>query len=164
MNADAEQSRAVARRFREDLWNSGDLAIADEIIAADCLIHARVPMTTDFSRGPDAIRQLVLFFHLAFADIHMTVEQVLVEGDMVAARWSGRGRHRGDLLGLPEGEHEAVTSGIDMLRIAGGKVVEGWVSWDTLGLIEHLLTAAPADAPPGSEPGAEFLSLLKRLR
>jgi len=162
----ADRNKEIARRFREDLWNSGDLAIADEIIAADCLFHARVPFATDFVRGPDALRQLVLFYHLAFSDIRMTVDQVIAEGDTVAARWTGKGRHSGELLGLPPARGETVTNGIDFLRFDSGQIVEGWVVWDILSLIEQLL-------PPESEAGnkaaasgplAEFLPLLKRLR
>lgn len=162
----ADRNKEIARRFREDLWNSGDLAIADEIIAADCLVHARVPLATDFARGPDALRQLVLFYHLAFSDIRMSVDQVIAEGDVVAARWTGRGRHSGELLGLPAARGETVTTGIDFLRIAGGQIVEGWVAWDILSLVEQLLPPEPAGAEPSTTAGAlaEFLPLLKRLR
>jgi predicted ester cyclase len=166
---------ALARRFREDLWNSGDLSIADEIIAADCIWHARVPLTTDFVRGPDAVRQLVLFYHLAFSDIRMTVDELIVDGDTLAARWTGRGRHRGDLLVPPGGasaapaakgvaaEGETVTVGIDYLRIGGGRIAEAWVAWDILSLIEPFLPAESGGAPTGG-PLTEFLPILKRLR
>ena len=160
-------NKEIARRFREDLWNSGDLTIADEIIAPDCLVHARVPLTTDFVRGPDALRQLVLFYHLAFSDIRMTVDQLIAEGDTVAARWTGRGRHSGELLGLPAARGETVTTGIDFLRFDHGQIVEGWVAWDILSLIEQLLPPESEGAGEGGAaagPLAEFLPLLKRLR
>jgi steroid delta-isomerase-like uncharacterized protein len=165
VNDRADRNKEIARRFREDLWNSGDLAIADEIVAADCLFHARVPFATDFVRGPDAMRQLVLFYHLAFSDIRMTVDQVIAEGDTVAARWTGKGRHSGELLGLPAARGETVTQGIDFLRFDHGQIVEGWVVWDILSLIEQLL---PPDTDAGEKAAAgplgEFLPLLKRLR
>lgn len=162
----ADRNKEIARRFREDLWNSGDLAIADEIIAADCLIHARVPLATDFVRGPDALRQLVLFYHLAFSDIRMTVDQLVAEDDTVAARWTGRGRPSGELLGLPAARGETVTTGIDFLRCANGQIVEGWVSWDILSLVEQLLPADDSEsvAAAAAGPLAEFLPLLKRLK
>jgi len=163
----ADRNKEIARRFREDLWNSGDLTIADEIIAPECLVHARVPLATDFVRGPDALRQLVLFYHLAFSDIRMTVDQLIAEGDTVAARWTGRGRHSGELLGLPAARGETVTTGIDFLRFDNGQIVEGWVAWDILSLIEQLLppaTEAAGDSAAASGPLAEFLPLLKRLR
>jgi predicted ester cyclase len=163
----ADRNKELARRFREDLWNRGDLTIADEIIAPDCLVHARVPLVTDFTRGPDALRQLVLFYHLAFSDIRMTVDQLVAEGDTVATRWTGRGRHSGEVLGLPAARGEMVTTGIDFLRFAGGQIVEGWVAWDILSLIEQLLPPESSDASAAAvadSPLAEFLPLLKRLR
>jgi len=156
-----ESSKEIGRRFREDLWNTGDLALADDLLARDCLIHARVPFPIDFSRGPDAIRHLVFFYHLAFSEIRVTAEQIIAErgaeDDMVVVRWTARGRHTGHLPGLPPTGRDTVTTGIDMLRIVGGKVTEGWVSWDTLSLLEQI-----SDLGEGPESG--FLSLLERLR
>src|SRR5262245_50377751 len=74
-------AKEIARRFREDLWNTGDLAIADELVAHDCLIHAHIPFPIDFARGPDAVRHLVFFYHLAFTEIRVTADQIVVEGD-----------------------------------------------------------------------------------
>jgi predicted ester cyclase len=160
----AADPKAIARRFREDLWNTGDLAIADEIIDRECLIHARIPFATDFMRGPDAMAQLVMFYRLAFSEIRVTVDELVAEGEMVVARWTAHGRNTGDLLGLPPTGRDTVTTGIDFLRIAGGKVVEGWVSWDTLSLIEQLLTPEPRERAVGDpEPGSGFLPLLARL-
>ncbi|HWM94899.1 MAG TPA: ester cyclase [Thermoanaerobaculia bacterium] len=155
-----EENKAIARRFREDLWNTGDLALVDAIMARDCEVHARVPFTTDFMRGPEAMGQLVLFYRIAFSDLRMAIDQIVAEGDLVVTRWSGRGRHTGDLLGLPPTGRETFTSGMDMLRIEDGKIVEGWVSWDVLALIEQL-AVAPGQAPSVGEAG--FLSLLESL-
>jgi predicted ester cyclase len=161
---DGAANRELGRRFREELWNTGDLGIAAEILAGDCLIHARVPFRTDFVRGPEALGQLVLFYHLAFSEVRVRAEQIIAEGDMVVVRWTASGRNTGDLLGLPPTGRVASTSGIDMLRIAGGRIVEGWVSWDTLSLLENLV--APETPEGGGEaapPGPSFLPLLARL-
>ncbi|HEX6862610.1 MAG TPA: ester cyclase [Thermoanaerobaculia bacterium] len=165
-----EEHKAIARRFREDLWNTGDLDLVGRLFDRGCVVHARVPLTTDFTRGPDAVGQLVLFYRIAFSDLRMTIEAVVAEGDLVVTRWSGRGRHTGDLLGLPPTGRETFTTGMDMLRIRDGKIVEGWVSWDVLGLIEQLAAPAASLLPAGAaavgepEPGSGFLSLLERLR
>jgi steroid delta-isomerase-like uncharacterized protein len=164
MSEASESGKSIARRFREDLWNTGDLAIADEIIDRDCRIHARIPFATDFMRGPDAMAQLVMFYRLAFSEIRMTVDELVAEGDLVVARWTAHGRNTGDLLGLPATGRETVTTGIDFLRITGGKIIEGWVSWDTLSLIEQLVVPAPREPQIGEpEPGSGFLPLLARL-
>lgn len=158
------QNREIARRFREDLWNTGDLAIADAIIDPECKIHARIPFATDFMRGPDAMAQLVMFYRIAFSEIRVTVDQMVAEGDFVVARWTAHGRNTGDLLGLPPTGRETVTTGIDFLRIAEGKVAEGWVSWDTLSLIEQLLMPEPQEREVGEPaPGSGFLPLLAHL-
>lgn len=160
-----QEHKAIARRFREELWNTGDPALVGQLFDRDCVVHARVPLTTDFSRGPDAVGQLVLFYRMAFSDLRMTIEEIVAEGDLVVTRWSGRGLHTGDLLGLPSTGRETVTTGMDMLRIREGKIVEGWVSWDVLALVEQLAAPTPSAAAVGEpEPGAGFLSLLERLR
>lgn len=150
--------REIARRFREELWNTGDLAVADAVVAKDCFIHSLVPFATDFSRGPDALAQLVLFFHLAFSEIEMRVDASIVEADRVASRWTARARHTGDLLGVPATGRLAQVSGIDMLRVQDGKIVEGWVSWDALSLLDQLT------GPEEGAAGAAFMVLLERLR
>jgi len=149
--------KEIARRFREDLWNTGDLAIADELVTRDCLIDAHIPFPIDFARGPDAVRHLVFFYHLAFTEIRVTADQIVAEGETVAVRWTARGRHTGHVPGLPPTGREIVTTGIDMLRIVNGKIVEGWVSWDVLGLVEQM-SGLDLDAGEG------FLTLLDRLR
>jgi predicted ester cyclase len=154
---DLAANKEIARRFREDLWNAGDLALADDLVAHDCLLHSVVPFPIDFARGPDAVRHLVFFYQMAFSEIRISAEQIVAEGDTVAVRWTARGRHTGHLLGLPPTGRETVTTGIDMLRIAGGKIVEGWVDWDALSLLGQLTDL-------GAKPEEGFLSLFERLR
>jgi steroid delta-isomerase-like uncharacterized protein len=156
---DIHDIRAIAHRFRAELWNTGDLSIVEQIVAADCLIHARVPFATDFARGPEALRQLVLFYHLAFGEIEVSVDQIVTEGDVVVVRWSAKALHTGDLLGIPATHRLALTSGIDLLRIKDGKIAEGWVSWDTLSLLEQIL-----GPQSGEGEGTEFLNLLSKLQ
>src|SRR5262245_56271540 len=106
----------------------------------------------------------------------MKVDELIAQGDTVAARWTGRGRVRSEPPGsppaaLPPGspptpppvvsQAETVTSGIDFLRFADGRIVEGWVAWDVLSLIEPFLAAKIA--APSSLPLAQFLPLLKHL-
>ncbi len=162
--ANQEESKRIARRFREDLWKSGNLSLADEIIDPDCLVHARIPAAIDFATGPEAMKHLLFFYQLTFSEIAMHVEDVIAEGDLVSVRWSGSGRHTGELFGVIPTQREIKTSGIDMLRIRDGKIVEGWVNWDAIGMLEQILgpTGTETEGQPGT--GADFLSLIARLQ
>ena len=74
----------------------------------------------------------------------MTVEELFAEGETVVARWSCRGTHKGELNGIaPTGKQISIT-GISIARFAAGKIVEGWVNWDALGLMQQLGVVAEA--------------------
>ena len=153
-----EKNKVIARRFRRDLWNTGELALADQIVDHECRFHGRIPFDTDFTTGPEAVKQLVRFYHMTFSDIEMTLEQVVAEGEWVSVRWRARGRHTGNLFGVAPTGREVTTSGIDMLRIVDGRIVEGWVSFDVLSMMEQILT------PPDRAPDSDFFSLIAALR
>jgi predicted ester cyclase len=67
--------------------------------------------------------------------VHQTVN---AGDDLVITRWSGSGTHTGELMGIPPTRKKVAVDGIWILRIAGGKIVESWNSWDTLGLLQQL--------------------------
>lgn len=74
----------------------------------------------------------------------LTVEELLSDGETITARWSCRGTHKGELNGIaPTGKQISIT-GISVARFAGGKMVEGWVNWDALGLMRQLGAVAEA--------------------
>ena len=85
-------------------------------------------------------------YRAAFPDLQFTIDDVIAQDDKVVIRWSSRGTHRGELMGLAPTGKEATSSGISIDKIADGKIVESWNHWDTLGLMRQL-GAAP---PPGS--------------
>src|SRR5690242_3590778 len=79
-----EENKAQFRRTYEEMFNQGNLAIADELIAPDCLNHEVPPGMNN--RGPEGIRQVVMMLRTAFPDLHGTIEEVVAEGDTVAGR------------------------------------------------------------------------------
>ena len=132
----AEESKALARRFREEIWTN--LALADEICDEEAVLHVHDPLVPDLGKGPQALKQLVTMYLTAFPDANCSIEEVVVEGDRVVARWSGRGTHEGNLGTIaPTGKQVSVT-GIEIHRIAGGKIQETWMNWDTLGMLQQL--------------------------
>ena len=159
-----EKNKVIARRFRRELWNTGDVEIADQIIGRDCVIHGRIPFATDFTSGPEALKQLVSFYHMSFSDIEMTVEEIVAEGEMVAVRWSTRARHTGQLFEAQPTGREVQTSGFDLLRIVDGLIVEGWVNWDVLSLLEQVVVGEDSTSSGEVDPMSDFLNLITRLQ
>ena len=132
-----EQNKAIVRRLGEEVWNNGDLAVVDELVAPDFVGYGPGKRTT---RGPERLKQTVLRMRTAFPDLHFTVEDELAIGDKVVTRWTGRGTHQGEWRGIaPTGKYVTL-AGIAIRRIAGGKIVERWVNTDQLGMITQLST------------------------
>jgi predicted ester cyclase len=70
--------------------------------------------------------------------LKLTIEDIIAEGETVMARWSCRGTHKGDLRGIaPTGKQFTIT-GVSVARFTGGKMAEGWINWDVLGLMKQL--------------------------
>lgn len=141
----AEENKALVRRWFEDLFNEGNPDVADEIIAPDHLDHD--PALPDLPIGPEGQKQLVNLYRSAFPDARITIEEQVAEGDTVVTRWSGRGTHQGELMGVaPTGKQVTIT-GIVINHISEGKIVESWTNYDALGMLQQI--GAIPSAPPG---------------
>jgi predicted ester cyclase len=77
-------------------------------------------------------------YQMAFPDVRMTVEDGFAEGDKVVVRWTGRGAHTGELMGIPPTGKQVTVTGIDVYRVAGGKLVERWGEFDQMGMMQQL--------------------------
>ena len=132
----SEQNKTVVRRVFDELWNKGNLPVADELIAPTYTHHDA--STPDVGRGPESEKKRVTLYRTAFPELRLTVEAVIAEGESVVARWSCRGAHRGDLSGIAPTGKQFVISGVTVVRFTDGKIVEGWINWDALGLMQQL--------------------------
>src|SRR5918997_6698771 len=132
----SEENKAVARRAFEDHFNTGNLDLGEEIFTPDYVNHD--PSLPDFGSGPEAANQAVRLYRDAFPDARITVEDQVAEGDKVATRWSARGTHEGELMGVaPTGNRVEIT-GITISRIEGGKIEEDWINYDALGMLQQI--------------------------
>ena len=132
----SEENKAVARRAFEDHFNTGNFDLAKEIFTADYVNHD--PSLPDFGSGPEAANQAARLYRDAFPDARITVEDQVAEGDRVATRWSARGTHQGELVGVaPTGNRVEIT-GITISRIEGGKIAEDWINYDALGMMQQV--------------------------
>lgn len=137
-----EQNKAIARRWSEEIWGKGNLAAIDELFATNFVFNYP---TTGAAPDREGYKQTVTEPFAAFADVHSVAEDLVAEGDKVAIRWSWGGTHTGEFMGVaPTGKQVTIT-GISILRIAGGKIVEEWGEMDNLGLMQQL----GAFPPPG---------------
>src|SRR5260370_42367643 len=95
--ATTEANKAQFRRTLEEMFNQGNLAIADELIAPDCLNHEVPPGMNN--RGPESMRQVVVMLRTAFPDLHYIIEELAAEGDTVAGPVTMSRTHRGPYMG-----------------------------------------------------------------
>ncbi len=131
-----EDNKALVRRFYEEVWNRGNLVVADDIFADDYMRHDLRPGNA--LSGPAGQKKIAGDFRAAFPDLHMTVDLMIAEGDMVMARWTTEGTNAGQWGDVPPTGKYARFSGVNIFRIAQGKVVELWNHRDDLGVMQQL--------------------------
>jgi steroid delta-isomerase-like uncharacterized protein len=141
-----DENKALVRRFYEEVWNKGNLDVAEEVFASDYVRHDLRPTTA--APGPEGQKQIAAVFRAAFPDLRFDVKIVLGDGEYVAARWTASGTHTGS-WGDVEPTGQFVTfSGVNIFRFEQGLVAEIWNHRDDLGLREQLGAAVFAGAPP----------------
>jgi steroid delta-isomerase-like uncharacterized protein len=139
----SEENRAIGQRAIDEVYSGRNPDAADEIYSPEFVDHD--PATPEeMRRGPDGVKQQAAMYGGAFPDLQLTVEAQLAEGDLVATRWSARGTHQGELMGVPASGSQVTVTGITIGRIADGKIVEEWTNWDGLGLMQQI-GAIPAE-------------------
>lgn len=135
-----ESILALARRSFDEIWNTGRLEAADELFSPDYVNHD--PTSPEVPPGPEGVKQLARMYRRAFPDLKFTIDEMLAAADKVITRWTGQGTHGGALRGLPPTGRQARVTGISIHRVAGGRIVETWMAWDALGLMEQLGAAS----------------------
>jgi steroid delta-isomerase-like uncharacterized protein len=128
-----EANKAIARRELDELWLKGNLALVDEFYAPDVLDH---PLPGQ-APGREGLRQTMALINRALPS-EGTVLGLVAEGDTVTRWWTMHGTHEGEFMGVPATHKPFTLTGIDVLRIADGKIVEFWHEEDLLGLVQQL--------------------------
>lgn len=120
---DTEENKAIVQRLNDNLFNRRHLALADELIAADCLHHTAPPGTP---RGPEGMRRVIAIWRASWPDRRHTIEDVIAEGDIVAVRLTVSGTTTGrPRAGAPQGRR-ATQVEVHILRLAGGQITDYW--------------------------------------
>ena len=130
----SEANKALIRQWFEEVWTNRRADAIDGMLAPDARIHG---LGAD-EQGPADFKAFHAAYCDAFPDVTIRVEDVIAEGDMVAARWAGTATHRGNGLGFAATHRQARFGGMTFARIEGGKIVEGWNNFDQLGMFQQL--------------------------
>jgi predicted ester cyclase len=133
LGEDAMDNQEIVRNYTDRVWNRHDHTAIDEIVRADFVQHGRGLKT-----GRDGIHTFYRMIEAAFSNITMTIDDMFGEGDKVVFRWTLQVIHSGPFQGiLPTGKTATLT-GMTILRLEYGKIVENWVEQDMAGLIQQL--------------------------
>jgi steroid delta-isomerase-like uncharacterized protein len=128
------ENKVLVRRWFEEVWNKGRAAAIDEMLASSGLVHGLGP----HPQSNAEFKKFYAAYRNAFPDVTIHIDAMVAEGDVVAARWSGKGTHRGDGLGFAATGKSVHFSGMIFVRIEGGKLVEGWNVFDQLGMLQQV--------------------------
>jgi steroid delta-isomerase-like uncharacterized protein len=132
--------KALYQRFIEEVFNRGRLEATDELLSPSYVLHDAPPGTPS---GPEGVRQIVSTFRGAFPDLKITIEDQVSEGDRVCSRTTMRGTHQGAIFGVAPTGRTVTMSGLTMVRIVDGRLVESWVKNDVMGLMGQLGAGRP---------------------
>jgi steroid delta-isomerase-like uncharacterized protein len=131
-----EQSNlAVVRRFFEVGPSQGDLTAADALLAPDFTLHTPLPTP---GPGIAAMNNVITTCRAAFHGLHVTIDDMMADGDRVTCRFTARGIHQGAFMGLPPTGKKIEMTGIEIFRLRDGKIVELWGEANLMGLLQQL--------------------------
>ncbi len=127
--------KAMTRELYDRVFNHGDLSAIDRLVAADAVEHTPIP---GMPPGAEGVKQITTMYRKAFPDLHIEAEEIVVEGDLVAARVTLTGTHQGEFMGIAPTGRSVRMVGMDMMRVKDGKFVEHWGVEDALGMMQQL--------------------------
>jgi steroid delta-isomerase-like uncharacterized protein len=132
----SEQNKIIVCRAIEEVWNRGNYEIVDDLTASDIVVHSSTP--GEEIHGHKGVKQFYATLRASFPDLHFTIEDQVAEGDRVVTRWTARATHTSEYQGIPPTGKQYMMKGIDIDRIANGKIVECSSIEDQLGLLQQL--------------------------
>lgn len=136
----ADENKALVRHFYEQL-DAGNFNVYDEACAPEFRSH--FPGSGTAQKAMER-KQITTLFFQAFPDLNHTVEDIIAEGDTVAARLTVRGTHEAEFMNIPPTGGPIEFTAMRFYRIVDGKLAEEWANFDSLGLVKQLSANEPA--------------------
>jgi predicted ester cyclase len=129
-------SRQLAENY-VGIWNAdASRELVDQIFLTDFVDHN--PQPGQEKDGVEGIHQVLDVYHGGFPGLRVRTDEVIVSGDRAVVRWTAVGTHEGELLGIPATNREVRMTGIDILRIADGVIVERWGETNALQTMQQI--------------------------
>ncbi len=132
-----EDNKTLMRRFFEEVYTEKNLDAIEEFIAPNHIDHAAT-VPPGLPGGPEGSRQIIGMMLTAFPDLHITVEDMIAEGDKVVVRLTMHGTQQAAFGSIPPTGKQVAVSTIDIVRIVGGQIAEEWGIDDRLGMLQQL--------------------------
>jgi steroid delta-isomerase-like uncharacterized protein len=126
---------AIVRKFFEVGPSKGDLAAADVLLHPEFSLHTPLPTP---GPGIREMNNVITTCRAAFHGLNVTVDDIMAEEDKVTARFTARGIHKGDFMGLPPTGKSITMTGIEIFRVKDGKIAELWGEANLMGLMQQL--------------------------
>lgn len=134
----SEENKAVLRRWFDEVWNNARADVIEELFDENGIAHGLSDDPSYPIRGPRDYKPFYEAFRQGFPNLKVTIEDMVAEGDKVAARCSVRGTHEGDFLGRAATQSPVEITGITIVRIDNGKIVEAWNNFDFMTLYKQV--------------------------
>ena len=128
--------KSPPRRFFEEILSTGDWSRADDIVSPELVMHHPSSPTPIGPRTK--VKDVLLSYRAAFPDMVFHIDDEMACGDKVTLRWRATGTNTGSLFGIPPTGKKATITGLSVMRVHAGRVVEDWVEEDALGLMQQL--------------------------
>jgi steroid delta-isomerase-like uncharacterized protein len=133
-----ERKDTFAHRWFEEVWNQGSAAAIDELTHPDLIAHGLTDAAGNEITGVPAFKTFHDNLRSAFPDLDVTVEDTVMEDDMLVARCRVRATHSGNGLGIEATGNPVDFTGMSMMRIVDGRIVENWDSYDFLTMMQQV--------------------------
>ena len=130
-----ENNKDIMNRFVQFI-NTADEKLATELVSTDAIFY--VPGSPEPMRGPSGYLAIIGMMRGGFPDIQWTLEEMIAEGEKVAARFTMRGTHQGTFFGVPATGKKIAVSAMNFYRLSGGQFVEERGQPDLLGLLQQI--------------------------
>ena len=134
----SEENKQLVRRWFEEVWNKGRADAIEEMFDENGIAHGLSADPATPIKGPKEYRPFYEAYRQAFPNIMIVIDDMIAEGDKVVARCSVRGKHEGDFLGCAATQAPVEITGIAIVRIDKGKIVEAWNNFDFVTLYKQV--------------------------